>query len=422
MKRLRAAAVRISLRLNPDLRDQLAVVGSQFFLNLSLFAIVFLASLLLEPAEFVRLSLANTYILALAMVFDFGLNQSTLKLSIENNQPRFVDFNVAVKAGLFFISGITLVLTTAVVGPVPEIVIVTGAAGVAFWISSRVIEQYHRRFLRYAALNLALTASRILFGGLALFTNSGVMIALALHVAAQLPIHGVTLTRLFRQRTALKGTLLWSETRVLRQIAPQMFFNTALYTSIPVITQTAIYLHADTAATAAFGIVLLFLGPLGLIVSTLRIYVLPQVLLTSLSSVDVFGLGRGSFHILVGAFAGVFLLSVVPLSFLLTWVYEARFPQIGPFFLIYFCAQCLTNAVGFYNMRSLREDFIRIALATSALRVAFIAPVLVLPDADALAIVIWSSLVLLSGEFLCAWLLTIAHRRRQKGRRTSECP
>ncbi len=422
MKRFRAAAARTVLRLNSDLRDQLAAFSSQFILNLSLLAIVLVASFLLEPPEFVRLSLANSYIMLFARVFDFGLNSASLKLSIENNQPRFVDVNVAVKTGLFLISVVILLLTATPAGPVREVVIVTGAAGVAFWSATRVVEQYQRRFLRLSALNLALAASRIVLGGLALLSKSWVTIALAIYVAAQLPVHATSLMRLFGQWTALKSSLKWSEIRMLSRMAPPMFLSGALFNSLPVISQTAIYLCGDIAATGAFGIVLLFLGPLALVIGTLRIYVLPQILLSSLGSVDVFGLGRGSIHILVGAVAGLFLLGVVPMSFVLEWAYESRFPQIAPFLLIYFSAHCLTATVGIYNIRAYRGDLVWLQLAISGLQVALTAPLLMLPQVGALAIVIWSSLVLLGGELLLAWLLNIACRQRDKSAGASECP
>ncbi len=402
---------------NQDVREQAAAFGSQLVLNLSFFGIMLAASLLLEVTEFARLSLVNGYIMMLAMVLDLGLNQTCLKLSIERNEPRFVDFNLTVKVALFGGAIVVLGLLAALGIGLVEGVVLASAASVALWTSARVLEQYHRRFWRYAALNLALAASRVLFAGLALISGRWIVVAIMLHIAAQLPVHIVTL----KQMLAARHTwLVWSppgEKGILRRLAPGVFLNGVLYTSLPVISQTAIFLKDDAIHAAAFGIVLLFLGPLSLVVNTLRIYIMPQVLSANLASVNAFGLGRGSMHILAGAFGGLFLLSIIPISFVLVWVFGARYPQIGTFFAIYFGAHCITDAVGLYNMRALRENLIWVSLAVAALRVAFTAPILLLPQVSALTIVAWSAAVLVIGELLLAWLLTRFGRDWEERRR-----
>lgn len=410
MKRFRALSSRWILQLHPHLRHQLAAFGSQLTLNLSLFGILFAASLLLEPAEFVRLSIANTYIFLLSTFLDFGLNNASLKLSIENRQRHFVNVNVVLKGGLFLISLVILVITAALIGPVREVIIFSGAAGISFWSATRVLDQYERRFLSYSVLNLVLAANRIVFGCLSLLTKSWMMIALAVHVVSLLPIQAATLSRMSRQWTAFKGSFQRNEITMLRRIAPLFFLGQVFFASIPVIVQTAIYLSGNTAATGGFGIVLLLLGPIALLTATMRIYLQPQVLLGSLDSVDIFGLGRGSFHIVVGAYAGLLLAGIVPTSFVVQWVYQERFPEVGSFLLVYAGTSCLVTALGFYNMRCLRGDLFWIAFAVNALRAALTAPLLVLPQIGALAMVTWSALVLLLGELLLMWLLTFAAR------------
>lgn len=413
MNQLGTFATQQVLRLNPDLREQLAAFSSHFTLNLSLFAIVIAASVLLEPTEFAHLSLANNYIMVVAMVLDFGLNGACLKLSIENDQRRFVHINLAIKAVLFLICFVTLVFTWALYGPVREVIIVTCAAGLSFWYATRLIEQFDRRFLRYAILNLELAASRILFGGFSLITKNWVIIVFAVHVAALLPICVSTAKSLFRQWDVLKGSFQRSTVSMILRLAPAFFLGAAFFSAIPVIIQTIIYMTGDTQATGAFGIVVLIVGPIALLTNTLRIYLQPQIISKCLNSVDAFDLGPGSLHVVVAGYAILLLLGIVPLSYALDWVAQERFPQIGTFLLIYGSASCLTDAVGLYNIRVLRRSLVWVGLFVNMLRAALIAAPLFIPQIDALMIVSWSALVLIGGELLLLWVLAVVGRPRQ---------
>lgn len=410
MKPTEALAALQRLKANPDLREQSAAFGSHFILNLSLFVIVIVASVILETNEFAYLSLANNYIMVAAMLMDFGLNSAALKLSIEGDKRDFLDINLALKAGLFLVFTTILIFFVFAGGPSREIAILSCASGLAFWYATRCIEQYERRFWRYAALNLKLTASRIIIGGLALFSKSWMIITLAVHVVALLPICATAIMGLIRHKESLRGAFQRTTLKILLRMAPAFFLAAALYSVIPVIAQTAIYLSNDTAATGAFGIVVLLVGPISLLTNTLRIYLQPQIILKRLHDVDVFGLGSGSLHIVVGAYLGFLLLAIIPASFLIDWFYDGRYPQVGTFLLIYGTACCVVDALGFYNMRMLRGGLIWVGLCVNVLRATLVALPLLHPDIGAFAIVVWAAFVLVAGELILFWLLTVAGR------------
>ena len=406
MKARDALAALRQLQGHADLREQIAAFGSHFLLNLSLFAIVIVASLILEPAEFARLSLANSYIMVGAMIMDFGLNTAALKLAIEGDRRDFLDINLAIKLGFFLVFTSVFAVFTMFRGPVQELLILSCASGLAFWYATRSLEQYRRLFWRYAALNLKLTASRIIVGGLALATKSWMIIALAVHVVALMPICAATSVKLLRMPDILRSSFQRPTVMVLMRLAPAYFLAAALYSAIPVIAQTAIYLGNDIEATGAFGIVVLLVGPISLLTHTLRIYLQPQIILKSLYDVEVFGLGRGSLHVAVGAYLGFLLLGVVPTSFIVDWFYQERLPQAGMFLLIYGSASCVVDAMGFYNMRSLRRGLIWAALAVNVVRAALVALPLLRPGIGASAIVVWSAAVLIAGELVLFLVLT----------------
>ena len=410
MKASDALAALRQLQRHPDLREQIAAFGSHFFLNLSLFAIVIVASLILEPTEFAHLSLANNYIMVGAMLMDFGLNTAALKLAIEGDRRDFLDINLALKAGFFIVFTSIFAVSALFVGPVRELSILSCAAGLAFWYATRCIEQYRRLFWGYAALNLKLTASRIIVGGLSLATKSWMIIALGVHVVALVPICAPTIMKLLRRPDILRTSFQRSTVMILMRLAPAYFLAAALYSAIPVIAQTAIYLGNDIEATGAFGIVVLLVGPISLLTNTLRIYLQPQIIFKSLYNVEVFGLGRGSLHVVVGAYLGFLLLGVVPASFIVDWFYQGSLPQAGMFLLIYGSACCVVDGLGFYNMRSLRGGLIWVALAVNVVRAALAALPLLRPEIGAYAIVVWSAAVLVAGELILFLLLNIVDR------------
>lgn len=410
MKVSEALAALRQLQRHPGLREQIAALGSHFLLNLSLFAIVIVSSFILEPAEFAHLSLANNYIVIGAMLMDFGLNTAALKLAIEGDRRDFLDINLALKAGFFVVFTFLFAVFALFVGPVREFAILSCAAGLTFWYATRCIEQYRRLFWRYAALNLKLAASRIIVGGLSLATKDWMIVALAVHVVALVPICAATIIKLLRRPDIVRTSFQRSTVMVLMRLAPAYFLAAALYSAIPILAQTAIYLGSNIEATGAFGIVVLLVGPISLLTNTLRIYLQPQIILKSLYNVDVFGLGQGSLHVVVGVYLTFLLLGVVPASFVIDWFYQERLPQAGMFLLIYGSACCVVDALGFYNMRYLRGGLIWVALVVNVVRAALAALPLLRPEIGAYVIVVWSAGVLVAGEFMLFLLLNIVDR------------
>ncbi|MFV0298405.1 MAG: hypothetical protein ACK5JT_20075 [Hyphomicrobiaceae bacterium] len=390
---------------NRELREQCLVFASQFTLNLSLVVILLVASLVLVPAEFARLSLVNGYIMIGAMLLDVGLNGASLKLSVETGQRAFVLLNQAVKAAVFVVSLLLLVVAGALGHGSAEVIVVACAAGLAFWYATRTVEQFDRLFVRYAKINLALGASRLLVGGTLIASRSWWMIAAGVHVVALLPICAKTLVVLMRDRREVWRACHGGGARVLLRLAPAFFFCAAFYSAIPVITQTAIAQTGDAMATGAFGIVLLVVGPVTLLTSTLRIYLQPQIIATSIQDVDVFGLGAGSLHLMVVVYASMLLLGIVPASMLVEWAYHLRYPGVGTMVLIYGGATCIVEAIGFYNVRVMRRDFVRVGLWVNVLRAGACA-LPFLYHLSPLHIATWSAVVLVVGELALLWLLT----------------
>ena len=258
-----------------EARGTTAVFLSQIVLNLSLFIVVFLASVAFNAAEFARLSLALAWVSVVANLLSFGFDQAAMKLGLERGSNGFIALNLYLK-GAILIASLTLSLVAWAAAFQPsQAVVLLAASGTAFWTSTRVVEQYRREFARLAALNLALAASRMVVGGLALLTQSWAMIVVALHLLAQLPVHMFAFARLAR---ALRGQATLRHLPPMIRTAPVMFLSSALFNAVPVVMQQTMYGRSQIEATAMFGIVLLFSAPVVLMVATLRMHLLPHVL------------------------------------------------------------------------------------------------------------------------------------------------
>jgi hypothetical protein len=392
-----------------EAREQAGVFTSHLLLNISFFLVMFIASKSLGAAEFASLSLANTWIMTLATIFSFGMDQTALKLSIERHSSSYIGINLVAKALFFIIAFGVFLVGTALYGPSANLVIVAAAAGVALWSATRVVEQYERHFTRLAWLNLSFAVTRIVVGGLAIASQDWVLIVLALHVIAQLPVHVTTFATAFRE---LRSTITLSSLRPMLTVSPLMFLSISLWGSLSLITQSVLHDRGDVLATSAFGIALLFMSPVDLVITTFRVYVLPQILLRDMKEIDVFGLGAGSFNVIVLVFAAVFMTVTIPMAGLIHWIYGAQFPLAGWFFLIYFGGAVVTISVGLLNLRVQRENLLRLAVMVNLGRAAATALLMLLPTISPIGVVIWSTVVMIIGEIVL-WAVINRVERRQ---------
>lgn len=383
------------VQTSSEAREQAGVFTSQFLLNLSFFAVMFVASKTLAPNEFAKLSLANSYIGLLSIVFIFGLDQTALKLSYERGNDVYIELNLITKTCLILLSSLLLVMGAIVSGASGNLSIIAAAAGGAFWSATRVVEQYERRFRRLSFLNVIFSATRAVFGIAAVAGGNWELIVLSLYVIAQAPMQVGTLTKVFRR---MRRPIEWSALRPMLAVSPLMFASGALYNALPTITMSILFNRGDALATSAFGVALIFTAPMNILLSTIRIYVLPQILSRELKEVDLFGLGPGSFNNVVLAFAAICLLATLPTAIVIQWFYGTQMPQAGLFFLIYFGALVITASVGLHNIRDQRRNLVRVAVAVNACRALGTGAIMLVPGLGPLAIVTWSAAILVGGE------------------------
>jgi hypothetical protein len=390
-----------------DIQEQSAIFGSQLLLNASLFIIMTVASLKMDHSEFAVLALGMNSITFLSNCLDVGLNHSSLKLAIERDSWSFIAINIALKAVIFAVAIVCLILSALLFSLPAELIVVAAAASAAFWSTTRLVEQHARNFMRLAALNLFLTVTRITFGAVAILTGKWMFVALAVHVVAPLPIHLFTSLKTLRVAVS---SIKWRDVVSLGALSPIMFASGSLFNALPLMTQGMIYDQGDTSSAAAFGVALLFTTPMVLVAMTVRLYILPQALTNHHSRIDLFGLGPKSSHVLALAVALMLLAGMGILSLVINAIYSERLPQSTEFFLIYGGCFSAALVLGLYNIGVLRGSLMRLDLATNILR-AGLTWALAWPGTfNALDLVVWSGAIMVGGEIFLLCFLTLVRR------------
>lgn len=385
-----------------DVGDQSFAFASQIVLNGSFFLIMLTASLRFEPSEFLKLTFANSLIPLIAAFLDFGLSQSCLALSFEHKKQDYVALNLAIKAVILAITVGSLGVSLVIYGPVPELILVIAAASVSFWTATRVVEQYARRFRRYALLNIALAVTRITLGFVAITFDSWVTLVIAVYILAQVPIQIVTLSK--RARLRLNSVNLQALRPIVR-MAPIAFLSLNLFSVLPLMTLWILKTNGNTLSAAAFGVVLIFLAPVDLLYGTLKVYIFPKIIESDLKSMDLFGLGHRSLYLLMGGVGAILALSIIPASLVIDFMYEARFPEAALFFVTYFICHALSCVIGLYTLNSQRPGLIYLSLITNAFRAGATALLFLIPAMSSYQTVLWSGIIIVSGELILVALL-----------------
>ncbi|MEE1657660.1 hypothetical protein VB618_15750 [Microvirga sp. CF3062] len=385
-----------------EIGDQSLVFISQIVLNASFFLLMLLASMWLDPSEFLKLSFANSSIPLIAAALDLGMSQSCLALSFEHKKHDYIALNLAIKGVIIAVAFAALILSLLVSGPSLEIILALAAASMSFWTATRAVEQYARRFRRYSLLNIALAATRIIFGFAAIIYGGWVALIVAIYVLAQLPIQIVTLS----QSTYLRfGSINWRALHAVMRMAPITFLARILYLALPLLTLWLLNSDGNTLSAAAFSVVLMFLVPLDLLFATLKVYIFPKIVESEFKNIDLFGFGQRSMYLIMAGLSVMLAIGIVPASLVIDYLYEARFPDAGTFFMTYFSCYAVSCVIGLYTVRSQRPGFVRLSLLANILRAAATAVLMFIPALNPHQIVLWSGIIIVSGELILTALL-----------------
>lgn len=374
------------------LRDTAFVLLSNLAVNLTTFFVLSLAPRFLATDGFANLSLMIAACFFGTVLLDLGLNVSAVKKYSERRDQGFLSALLVVKGGLVTASllAIPLLFEGGMAATAGAVVLSTAA--LTWWAGTRAVEQARQDFSRFARQNLLFAALRAVLGGSALLTHDWLVVALAVFVAPSLLVAAFDLRRL-RRLLVLPGRDVWREIAGYSRFTylSSLFYNAALY-----VPQLFISARLGPIDVGTFGLILLFLGPLSLVNTSLRTFVLPKIAASEVTQAGLIADRRVRIATLIvagAALAGIALASVG-----LDLIYGSRFPELARLFAIYVGIYVAVSVLGPLNMEVHRLGAAGLEASVNGVRLLAAVVLLHALGTTLDRIVLISALVMLAGE------------------------
>lgn len=380
-----------------------ASIGRLFAANLAMnasaFLVLMLASHRLTVNGFAELSSLMGAVVVGASLLDFGLNTTVTRRYGAGHGPEPLDAVTGAKAAMLLLSGVAVLLALAGIIPAPLALAAVAAAATNFWSGLRACDQARQNFAAVFRASLALALLRLALGGVALFTGSWMLVALALWVAPVLLLALSQSSEVLRCLSLPFARSWWG----MAGYSCKVHVSALCFSALAYLPQFFAKARLEPAEVASFGVVLVLLGPASLLASSVRGYVLPHV--TS-------GGRLGTLMPLNFAAAGLVLLvaGMVAAALLLKSVYGGRLPDVPGLFLVFGSLFAATTLLGFLNLRVHAQGRAGLELSVNALRLA-LALGLLWAFGNSLFSMVWiCGGVMLAGEAFLAILVRRADR------------
>ncbi|MCO5965388.1 hypothetical protein [Sinorhizobium meliloti] len=367
------------------------ILSGNVLVALSAFVVLAAASKAMPLTEFAELSLLMSAAMVGSCVLDFGLNTTVVKQFSASQDEAFLHGVVILKGIVFALSILASALMVAGGLPLVWGVVAVCAGAMNLWTGLRACEQGRQNFHAYARSNALFSLARLVFGMTAILIGSWILVGLALWVA---PVIAIALLKCADIRNTN-----WPEARrVFSQIAAYswiVYFSSLAFAVLPYLPLFFAKERLTTADVAAFGMVLVILGPVGILVSSVRGYALPMLVsgregtLLSASRTALVLTGLAAFLA-----AGFFVLEAL---------YAQTLPQLAEVFLVYAGLYSLTALLGVYNLRVHRENRPMVELAGNLARLVLTCAALFAFGHSLLAIAWIAGAVLVGGELAVAF-------------------
>jgi O-antigen/teichoic acid export membrane protein len=358
--------------------------------NLSTFAVFALSPRFLSIESFAALSLASSSCQILNAVLDLGLNTTALTKFSDRQDQRFLNTLISIKGGMFA-AALLLTPVALLAGPMElyAFVLISGAA-VNFWTAMRTVDQAQQNFRAYVAANMAFAMVRLLVGCAALLTGVWQSVMAGIFIAPVLCLVVIEFRR-------LKSRLTFPVMATVREMfaySKLVAVSGLCFLLLPYLPQYVIFARLSALEVSTYGIVLVYIGPLSLLIFSLRSYLLPKV-----CADDKLMEGTAVLSwVILGGMAVA--LGLCGLSLVLGYLYAYRYPELPASFAVFSLCYVLTAFAGFFNMRLYPRGLVAYELAINAARLGISALLLFLWGHTLLEIVLLSSATMAAGE-LC---------------------
>lgn len=368
----------------------LRILGGNVLVALSAFLVLATASKSMALTDFAELILLMSAAMVGSSVLDFGLNTTVIKQFSASRDEAFLHCVVILKGGVFALSILASVVVMASGLPPLWGAVAACAGAMNLWTGLRACEQGRQDFDAYARSNALFSLARLVFGLTAVLIGSWVLVGLALWVA---PVIAIALLK----SAEIRNTNLPEARRVFSQIAAYswiVYVSSLAFAVLPYLPLFFARERLTAADVAAFGMVLVILGPVGVLVSSVRGYALPVLVSGQERSL----LSAPRMTLVLAGLAAFLAVGF----FVLEALYGQAMPHVAEVFVVYAGLYGLTALLGIFNLRVHRENRPEVELAGNLSRLVLTCAAIVAFGHSLLAIASIAGAILIAGEIAVA--------------------
>ena len=388
------------------LRKTAVTSTTTLVIQLTTFAVLALAPLILPERDFAALVVIVAATMLSNAFFDLGLNLTATKFFGESKDAEWFISANRIRLLSLPLACILSLLTAWLLAESDIAIGILCGAFLNLWNGIRSTDQARQHYLSFSRASMIFAGLRISFGSFALLVlRDPLAIAIALYVVPVLAIRASISWPLLA--TGLRRSGRRSFRRMLEYALP-VYLNALVFVGLPYIPQFIVAERFGDLAAGQYGLLISFTAPISLLVYSLRAVLLPKIVGRE-EKIETFMWSQRGVLVITGI-AILFSLGGACIGLLLEQIYGQRFPGIGISFLIFFTGFSITSAVGFYSLSVHTLGVPYIAVWISLAKIALLAVLLIFNGHSLNHVIASTSGAMISGELLLAALLFHARK------------
>ena len=372
---------------------------STLAVQFSTFAVVAVSAIVLPLSEFARLSLITATVMLSNALFELGLNITSTKLYGDTRDERYLGLALLIRLMLVPV-GIVIGVSVAFCG-LPDVGLGIGlGAALNVWNGVRATDQAKQDYVSYARSSLTFTLIRMIGGGVAIATvRDASLIAIATYAVP------VVASFTSGSKQLVKRSMAGPQPNVtsIFSYGVYVYITAASFMAVPYVPQFFAALRLSAADVGTYGLILTFVGPVSLVVYSLRSVLLPKML-GHRSRFESWLWSLPGFLVITGA-AVLMSIAGVVVGLCLSMIFADKFPSLLFPFAIFFGGYSATAAIGFYSLSVHTQGRPKVAAVLGLMKLALLMLVLQLYGSSLVEIVSIVASVMLGFEILLVLML-----------------
>lgn len=380
-------------------------IVSTLAIQVTTFAILAVAALIMPTEAFAKLSLIVAAAMLANAVFDLGMNTTSTKMYGDTKDEGYLRTAFAVRLSCLPISALSAGVATYLAGaPNIGLGIALGAV-LNLWYGMRASDQARQDYRSFMRTSIAFAIVRVIAGGGTLYLTSDPFLTAAATFGVP------ALAGLWSTSARFAFEAFSSHRRPAGEMisyATYVYINAAVFIAIPYVPQFIIASRLDATATGTYGLILVFSGPVALLVNSIYNVALPKMLGGN-DDLENTLWSAGGAALLTGLW-GCLMAGGGVLALLLGYFYAAQFPGVDTVFLMFFAGFSASALAGIYSVSMHTQGVPHVNMIVSVVRFICLLLVLYLFGTSLVSIVLLTLAVLMAGQI--AVIVYLWRRRR----------